>query len=296
MVSSLATPLFVFLWSTGFIVARAITPYVDPNLYLLARFVGTTLLFVALALAARVPWPTGRDAARHLFAGALLQGVYLGAGYWAVAQGMSAGIMALLGALQPLLTAAIAARMFGERLSARAWSGLVLGLAGVALVLAPKIAGSGAPLAHTAQTGQTAPQWLVVTVAVLAIFAITAGTLYQKTSLASADIRSASAVQNAGAAIVAAVLAVALGEHRFIPSVTTWVSIAWGIAMLSGGATTLLVWMVRRGDASRATALLFLAPPLAALESYVAFGETLGAVQLAGFGVALAGVLLARSK
>jgi len=219
--------------------------------------------------------------------------VYLGASYWAVARGLGAGVMALLGALQPLLTAAFAARLFGEKLSARAWSGLALGLLGVALVLAPKLAGSAPSAAHTADT---APQWFVITVAVFAVFAITAGTLYQKTSLANADIRSASALQNAGAAIVAAVLAVSLGEHRFIGSMTTWLSLAWGIVMLSGVATTLLVWMVRRGDASRATALLFLAPPLAAIESYVAFGETLGAIQIAGFGVALAGVLLARSK
>ncbi|MDR5739825.1 MULTISPECIES: DMT family transporter [unclassified Caballeronia] len=292
MFSLLTAPVFVFLWSTGFIVARAITPYVDPNLYLLARFCGTAVLFVVLALVARVRWPTGRDAVRQLVAGALLQGVYLGASYWAVARGLGAGVMALLGALQPLLTAAFAARLFGEKLSARAWGGLALGLLGVALVLAPKIAESAAPASHAAGA---APQWLVVTVAILAVFAITAGTLYQKTSLANADIRSASALQNAGAAIVAAVLAVSLGEHRFIPSMTTWLSLAWGIVMLSGVATTLLVWMVRRGDASRATALLFLAPPLAAIESYVAFGETLGAIQIAGFGVALAGVLLARS-
>ncbi|MDR5735189.1 DMT family transporter [Caballeronia sp. LZ025] len=293
MFSLLTAPVFVFLWSTGFIVARAITPYVDPNLYLLARFTGTAVLFVALALIARVRWPTGRDALRQMVAGALLQGVYLGASYWAVARGLGAGVMALLGALQPLLTAAFAARLFGEKLSARAWSGLALGLVGVALVLAPRLAGSAPSAAHAADT---APQWLVITVAVFAVFAITAGTLYQKTSLANADIRSASALQNAGAAIVAAVLAVSLGEHRFIASMTTWLSLAWGIVMLSGVATTLLVWMVRRGDASRATALLFLAPPLAAIESYVAFGETLGSIQIAGFGVALAGVLLARSK
>lgn len=297
MVSLLAAPVFVFLWSTGFIVARAITPYVDPNMYLLARFCGTTLLFIAIAIFTRASWPKGRDIGKHLFAGALLQGVYLGSGYWAVAQGLGAGIMALLGALQPLLTAAIAARLFGEKLSRQAWGGLVLGLIGVALVLAPKIVANGANSAHVghAMPGH-APQWLVVTIAVLAVVAITAGTLYQKTSLARADIRSASALQNAGAAIVALTLVLALGEHRFIPSTTTWLSLAWGIVMLSGVATTLLVWMVRRGDASRATALLFLAPPLAALESYLAFGETLNAVQLSGFAVALAGVLLARSK
>ncbi|WP_250515033.1 DMT family transporter [Caballeronia sp. INDeC2] len=294
MIPILAAPVFVFLWSTGFIVARAITPYVDPNLYLLVRFSGTTLLFFAIAIITRAPWPKGRDVGRHLFAGALLQGVYLGAGYWAVAQGLGAGIMALLGALQPLLTAAVAARLFGERLSPRAWGGLALGLVGVAMVLAPKLAASGAHVGHAASVHPS--QWIVVSVAMCSIVAITAGTLYQKSSLARADIRSASALQNAGAAIVALVLAMALGEHRFIPSMMTWISLAWGIVMLSGVATTLLVWMVRRGDASRATALLFLAPPLAAFESFVAFGETLDAVQLAGFGFALAGVLLARAK
>jgi drug/metabolite transporter (DMT)-like permease len=284
--------VFVVLWSTGFVVARAITPYADPNLFLLARFAGTAALFAGAALAARVAWPTGRALGMHLVAGALLQGVYLGAGYWAVAQGMSAGVMALLGALQPLLTAAVAAPLFGERLSRRGWCGMALGLAGVALVLEPKLAAASlpSPAAHGA-----VPAWLVVSVSILAVVAITAGTLIQKTSLSKADIRSASAVQNFGAAIVVAVFALALGEHRFIPSPTLWISLAWGIVMLSGVSVTLLVGMVRRGAASRATALLFLAPPLAALEGYVGFGETLLPVQIAGFVVALVGVTLARS-
>ncbi|HVE05703.1 MAG TPA: DMT family transporter [Paraburkholderia sp.] len=284
--------VFVVLWSTGFVVARAITPYADPNLFLLARFAGTAALFAGAALVARSVWPSGRALGMHLIAGALLQGVYLGAGYWAVAQGMSAGIMALLGALQPLLTAAVAAPLFGERLSRRGWCGMALGLAGVALVLEPKLAAASLPSSTAAGA---APGWLVVSVSVLAVVAITAGTLIQKTSLAKADIRSASAVQNFGAALVVAVFALALGEHRFIPAPALWVSLAWGIVMLSGVSVTLLVWMVRRGDASRATALLFLAPPLAALEGYVGFGEILLPVQVAGFVLALVGVVLARS-
>ena len=188
------------------------------------------------------------------------------------------------------MTAAVAAPLLGERLSPRGWSGMVLGLIGVALVLEPKLAAAGAPVPHG-----SAPPWLVIVISVLAVFSITAGTLFQKTSLAKADIRSASAVQNLGAAVVAAVLALALGEHRWISSVPLWASLAWGIVMLSGVSVTLLVWMVRRGDASRATALLFLAPPLAALEGYIGFGETLLPVQIAGFVFALAGVWLARS-
>jgi len=298
MLATFAPALFVALWSTGFVVARAIAPYADPNLFLLARFVGTAILFACVAFAARAPWPRGREIGKHLFAGALLQGIYLGASYWAVAQGLSVGVMALLGALQPLLTAALAARLFGERLSPRRWGGMSLGVAGVVLVLSPKLlttthAATGALTDATAH-GQANPL-LVIIVAIAAIGSITAGALYQKTSLAQTDIRSASAVQNAGAAIVAAVLALALGETRWIASPTLWLSLAWGIAMLSGAGVTLLVWMVRHGDA-RATALLFLVPPLAALESWLLFGETLTPTQMAGFGVALAGVLIARRE
>ncbi|WP_411192546.1 DMT family transporter [Paraburkholderia sp. B3] len=295
MLAALAPALFVILWSTGFVVARAIAPYADPNLFLLARFAGTAALFAGVALIARAPWPRGRQLGKHLFAGALLQGIYLGAGYWAVAQGLSAGVMALLGALQPLLTAAFAARLFGERLAPRRWAGMALGLAGVVLVLLPKLqaAAHGASAPGHALPGHVNPL-LVVIVAVAAVGSITAGTLYQKTSLAEADIRSASAVQNAGAAIVAALLALALGETRWVASATLWFSLAWGIAMLSGAGVTLLVRMVRRGDAARATALLFLAPPLAALESWLLFRETLTPLQIAGFGVALVGVLIAR--
>jgi len=297
MLATFAPALFVALWSTGFVVARAIAPYAAPNLFLLARFAGTAALFACVALAVCAPWPRGREIGKHLFAGALLQGVYLGAGYWAVAQGLSAGVMALLGALQPLLTAAVAARLFGERLPPRRWTGMSLGLAGVVLVLSPKL--RAATQAASSAIGDTAApghanSLLVVIVAVAAVGSITAGTLYQKTSLAQADIRSASAVQNAGAAIVAAVLALGLGETRWIASPTLWFSLAWGIAMLSGAGVTLLVWMVRHGDAARATALLFLAPPLAAFESWLLFGETLTPTQMAGFGVALAGVLIAR--
>ncbi|MGF6771461.1 drug/metabolite transporter (DMT)-like permease [Paraburkholderia sp. GAS199] len=290
MLASLSAVVFVVLWSTGFVVARAITPYADPNLFLLARFGGTAVLFALAALAARAAWPRGRDLGKHLVAGALLQGVYLGAGYWAVAQGLSAGVMALLGALQPLATAAVAAPLFGERLSKRGWAGMALGLLGVALVLEPKLASAAPPTPHG-----DAPPWLVVLISIVAVGAITAGTLFQKTSLAKADIRSASAVQNFGAAVVAATFALALGEHRWIASPTLWASLAWGIVMLSGISVTLLVWMVRRGNAARATALVFLAPPLAALEGYLGFGETLLPVQLAGFVAALVGVMLARS-
>lgn len=285
--SAVAAVAFVALWSTGFIVARAIKPYADPNLYLLARFSGTALLYACIALATRAPWPARREWSRHLLAGALLQGVYLSASYWAVAQGLNAGAMALLGALQPLATAALAAPLFGERLPARGWLGMALGVAGVALVLAPKL--GAAPAAAGG-----APAWAVVAIAIAAVGSITAGSLYRKTSLAQADLRTAVALQNLGAAMAAGAAAIALGETRWHGAPALWFSLAWGIGMLSGVAVMLLMAMLRRGDAARATSLLFLAPPLAALQGYALFGETLVPLQIAGFALALAGVTLAR--
>ncbi|MBU9171659.1 DMT family transporter [Burkholderia gladioli] len=291
MSALLAAAAFVALWSTGFIVARAIHPYADPNLYLLARFGGTALLFALIALTSRARWPARREWGRQLLAGALLQGVYLGASYWAVAQGLPAGVMALLGALQPLATAVLAVPLFGERLPARGWAGMALGVAGVALVLAPKLAAAGSTATAHGAAGASA---FTVLVAVLSIASITAGSLYQKSAVAQTDLRTAVAIQNAGAALVAAAFALALGETHWQPAPTLWLGLAWGIAMLSGGAIVLFVWLLRHGGAARATSLMFLAPPLAALQGYWLFGETLGALQLAGFAVALAGVALAR--
>ncbi|AOK32130.1 MULTISPECIES: DMT family transporter [Burkholderia] len=286
---SVTAAAFVALWSTGFIVARAIKPYADPNLYLLARFAGTALVYACVARAVRAPWPAAREWGRHLLAGALLQGIYLGASYWAVAQGLNAGVMALLGALQPLATAALAAPLFNERLPARGWAGMALGVAGVALVLAPKL--------HAAPTATGgAPAWAVVTIAIAAVASITAGSLYQKSSLSQTDLRAAVAVQNLGAALVAGTAALALGETRWHGAPALWLSLAWGIAMLSGVAVMLLMAMLRHGEAARATSLLFLAPPLAALQGYAFFGETLAPAQIAGFALALAGVTLARRR
>lgn len=285
LLSNVAAPvLFVAIWSTGFVVARAITPHADPNLFLLARFVLAGALFGALALAAGAAWPRGRALGGHLVAGALLSGVYMCGTYWAVSQGLAAGVMALFGSLQPLFAALIAIVFLRERVTPRAWAGLAVGLAGVGLVIAPRVLASG--------PGAVSP--FVVAVGLLAILGATLGTTVQKSSLSATDIRSAAAVQSAGAALVAAALALLLGETRWEPAPALLWSLAYAVLILTAGGTTLLVWMVRRDAATKATALLFAVPPLTALETYALFGEALLPVQIVGFAVALAGVLIVR--
>ncbi len=124
------------------------------------------------------------------------------------------------------------------------------------------------------------------------MLSLTAGTVLQKTSIAAADLRASAVLQNAGAAAMVAVLAGARSETRWIPGLALWGSLAWAALVLSGLGTLLLVWMVRRGRAANVASLLLLAPPLAATESYLLFGDRLNAVQIAGFAIALAGVFL----
>lgn len=283
MTHAIAPILFILVWSTGFVVARAVAPEADPNLFLAARFLCAAAVLALLARGAGAAWPRLRDLPRHLLAGALLHGLYLGAGYWAVAQGLPAAIMALAGALQPPVTAVLAQLFFAERPSPRSWLGMALGLGGVALAVAPGLARAGAePVPVSA-----------ILAALVSVAGITAGTLFQKTSLARCDLRGAGAVQLLGGALVVAASALVLGESRWSGSAALWLNLGYAALALSVGGATLLVWMVRRGEAAAVTALLFLAPPLAAVQAYLLFGQALSGAQWAGFGVALAGVFLA---
>jgi drug/metabolite transporter (DMT)-like permease len=278
--------LFVFIWSTGFIVGKAIVPYADPTLFLLVRVVMAALMFSGIALYVKAPWPARREIPKHLLAGMLLQGLYLSGTYWAIAGGLPPAIMALLGALQPILTAFLAIPVLKEMPTRRIWLGLALGLLGVFLVIEPALAVGGH---HGFSTG-------VLLIALLAIVSITVGTVLQKTSISKTDIRVSTALQNAGAVLFTAFFVWILGEHRWEWSPQLWGSLLWAAFVLSGVGTFLLVWIVRRGQAATASSLMFLAPPLAAVEAYFIFDDRLGPIQLVGFAIAIVGVVVCNSR
>jgi drug/metabolite transporter (DMT)-like permease len=274
--------LFILIWSTGFILAKEVAPVADPNLFLTVRFTVAALLFLVIAAVARVPWPRWREVPRHLVAGVLLQGGYVGGTYWAVGHGLAPSVMALLGALQPLLTAVLAIVVLREIPTRATWLGLVLGGSGAGLVLVPGLLAQGS----------SALAIPVVAIAVTAVLSLTAGTVLQKTSIAAADLRVSSLWQNAGAAATVGLLALARGETRWISGYALWGSLAWASLVLSGLGTLLLVWLIRRGRAANVASLLLLAPPLAAAESYLIFDDRLSTLQIAGFAIALVGVFL----
>ena len=279
--SRVAPPLFVLLWATGFVGARAGMPHAEPGTFLALRFVLAFVLMGLIALAMRASWPKGRRAGWSLLVGALVHGVYLGGVFWAVRHGMPAGVAAVIVGLQPLFTAVLAGIWLGEAITARHVAGLLLGLAGVVMVLAP-----GIDLASSGITPAT------IAAAVLACLAVTLGTVLQKSRGSSSDLRAGTALQYAGALVPVGILM--MWETREI----TWngelvFALAWLVLVLSLGAVFLLMWLIERGSVAQVSTLFFLVPGVAALMTWAIFGETLGPWQISGIALAAIAVWLA---
>ncbi len=277
----LAVPaVFVLLWSTGFIGARLGLPHAEPLTFLSLRYVAVLALMLPVALIVRATWPsTTRDAAHIAIAGALIQGGYLGSVFSALHAGMSAGVVALIVGMQPLLTAAAAGHLLGERVALRQWAGLVLGLVGVTLVVGQKVATDGLN-----------PASLILSL--LALASITLGTLYQKRYCPSFDVRSGSVIQFAAALAVTLPLALVFETMEVRWTGEFVFALGWLVLVLSLGATTLLFRLIAHGAATRVTSLFYLTPAVTAIMAWLMFDERLRMIALAGMAIAVVGVAL----
>ena len=273
---------FVFLWSTGWIVARFSADHADPLTFLAARFALAGLAIFAFALLARAGWPARRaDWLHALVSGVLLHGLYLGGVWWAIRQGLPASISALIAAVQPILTALLAPALAGERIGRNQWLGLALGFLGIGIVLEPKLAGVDA-------------LGLAPVLANLAAMAsVTLGSFYQKRYVRSGDLRSIAGLQYAGALLFVLPLAALVEPMRIDWNATMIVVMAWSVFGLSIGAIALYLLLIRSGEVSGAARLIYLVPPTAAVQAWFFFGETFSPVQLAGMALTVAGVVLA---
>lgn len=273
--------LFVLLWSTGFIGARLGLPHIEPLTFLTIRYVLVISAMVAIALLTRASWPVGARAWLHIgISGLLVHGIYLGGVFVAIGQGLPAGVASLVVGVQPLLTAVGAGWLLGTAVSARQWVGLVLGFAGVALVVADRL-------------GAEYSVWALVP-AVVALLGITAGTLYQKRFCPAFDWRTGAVAQFLPSAVVTAV-----GAWWFETGRIEWTgelvfALAWLTLVLSLGAVSLLNWLIRTSNAVNVASLFYLVPPCTALFAWLLFGNTFSAFALVGLGLAVWGVYLAR--
>lgn len=273
-----APPLFILIWASGYVVAKAVAPYAEPLTFLLLRYAGVVGLMLLLALAGRARWPSRRDALHLAVAGIGIQAIYLGGVWDAIRHGMPAGLAALIVNLQPVLTAALAVFVH-ERVSARQWLGIVLGFAGVVLVVAHKLGTQGMTF------------W-PVTLCLVALLGMTLATLYQKRFVSHFDLRTGQVVQFSAAFVFTLPFMLAFEHGQVQWNMPIVASLLWSVFVLTGGGISLMFYMLREGQATKVTGLMYLVPGVTALMAWAMFGETLGANAVLGMGVTLLGVYL----
>src|SRR3982074_2658738 len=241
-----APAIFVVLWSTGFIGTKYVLHNAEPLTYLAIRMALVVGLMAIIVAIARPQWPDRAGVAHSVVAGILVHGFYLGGTAIAIAHSIPAGLSALIPGLQPILTSTLANRWLGERVTPLQWTGLLLGLAGVVLILHDR------PIRGDAGWG-----WLASGVSLVSI---TLGPLYQRRYWGKIDGCAGNLVQ-----YIAVTIFFAGGAWLFENNVVHWTgefvaALAWLAVVLSIGSIGLLYWLIRRSAATSVASLFYLVP------------------------------------
>jgi drug/metabolite transporter (DMT)-like permease len=274
-----APAVFVVLWASGFIGAKFGLPYAEPMTFLSLRMIAVVVLLAVVILLTRPKWPDRIGMMHSAVTGILVHGLYLGGVFASLENGISAGLIALIVSLQPVLTSTLANRWLGERVLPRQWLGLILGIAGVYLIVRENVA-----------AGDIKPIGWVFAAAALA--GITVGTLYQKRFGGGIDWRPALCVQytTAGTLFTLAAFAFETRVVRWTPEFLF--ALGWLVLVLSFGAIWLLYFLIRRSAATRVISFFYLTPPVTALLAWLFFSEGLSPPALLGMAICVTGVFL----
>ncbi len=274
-----APTLFVLLWSTGFVGAKYGLPYADPFIFLAIRILIASILLFALAKAMRMPVRIGRGAiARSGLIGFFLHACYLGGVFYSIAQGLPAGVAAVVTSLQPVLVSVFAIKVLGEQLRLRQVIGLLIGLMGVILVLGPSI---------DAQI--PAPAIIAI---LTALIGSTSATLLQKKMGSDIPLLSGTAYQYLFSGCILGIIALATQETTINWTLRFTVAFIWLILVLSVGAILLLLWLLNSGSTAKVSSLFYLVPPATAIEAFFLFGEKVNTQGFLGIGITALGVWL----
>ncbi|GAA1612194.1 hypothetical protein GCM10009742_74120 [Kribbella karoonensis] len=271
---------FVVFWSCGFIGARWGTEYTNAFDLLAWRFLLAGAIGVVI-LAVRRPRISRRDLATQVWMAFLTQFVYLGLIFTGIDHGITAGVTALIGSLQPILIATVAGPLLGEQVNRRQWFGLVLGLFGVGLVVADDLsAGHGSPLLFLIPIG--------------GLLGLVAGTCLDRRRRPSTSSLDALAIQSLTSAVL--FTALAASTHKLtVPSEPGFYgAVLWLVLLATGGGWGLYLVNLKLSGATRISSLLYLVPPTTMLFAFLIFHETIGVLAVVGMLICAAAVLRIR--
>ena len=275
--------IFIILWSSAFVTTKPIIDNSDPFSALAFRFFVVTLGFFIFSIYTKQKILINQNnLLPSFFSGILFHGVYLGGVFYSVSIGMPTGITALIVTLQPILTNALAGKFLGENVSYKQWIGVILGFLGAALVLGFDI-GSSLPT-------------LGVIASFVALLAITASTLWQKKISNNLPLSVSNMYQAMGGCFFHIIIIFTFSEPYINFTPTFLIAMSHQVFLVSFGAFTILMFLIKNNSASKTVSIFFLIPPTTAIMAWLFLNEKLNNLDLIGFAVATLGVYIATRK
>jgi len=275
--------IFIILWSSAFVTTKPIIDNSDPFAALAFRFFFVALGFLIFAIYTKQKiLINNRNLLQSIFSGVLFHGVYLGGVFYSVSIGMPTGIAALIVTLQPILTNALAGRFLGEEVSFKQWIGVMLGFFGAALVLGFDI-GTSLPV-------------IGVIASFIALLAITTSTLWQKKIGTNLPLSVSNMYQAIGGCLFHIIIIIIFTEPYINFTSTFLIAMSHQIFLVSFGAFTILMFLIKNNSASKTVSIFFLIPPTTAIMAWLFLNEMLTNLDLIGFAVATLGVYVATRK
>tara|TARA_B100000787_G_scaffold141475_1_gene110596 strand:- start:222 stop:1079 length:858 start_codon:yes stop_codon:yes gene_type:complete len=275
--------LFIILWSSAFVTTKPIIDNSDPFSALAFRFFFVSLGFLLFSLYTKqIILITNKNLIQSIFSGVLFHGVYLGGVFYSVSIGMPTGIAALIVTLQPILTNALAGKFLKEIVTFKQWVGVVLGFIGAAMVLGFDI-GSGLPV-------------IGVISSFVALIAITTSTLWQKKISNNLPLSVSNMYQAIGGCLFHLIVIIIFTNPYIDFTPTFLIAMSHQIFLVSFGAFTILMFLIKNNSASKTISIFFLIPPTTAMMAWFFLNEVLTNLDLIGFAIATFGVYIATRK
>ena len=275
--------IFIILWSSAFVTTKPIIDNSDPFTALAFRFFIVALGFFLFSIYTKKQILTNqKNLIQSLFSGVLFHGVYLGGVFYSISIGMPTGIAALIVTLQPILTNALAEKFLGEKVSFKQWLGIALGFLGAALVLGFDI-GASLPV-------------IGVIASFIALLAITTSTLWQKKISINLPLSVSNMYQAIGGCLFHLIIIFIFTEPYINFTPTFMIAMSHQIFLVSFGAFSILMFLIKNNSASKTVSIFFLIPPTTAIMAWLFLNEVLNNLDLIGFAVATLGVYIATRK
>jgi len=272
--------IFIVLWSSAFITTKPLIDNSDPFTALAFRFFIVSLGFYFFSIFTKQKILINKkNLIESLFSGVLFHGLYLGGVFYSISKGMPTAIAALIVTLQPILTNALSNSILGEKVSFNQWLGVLFGFIGATMVVGWDI-GSGIPLLGLIAT-------------IISLLAITGSTIWQKKLSNNLPLSVSNMYQAIGGLIFHLIIIVLFVDPYINFTQTFLIAMGHQIFLVSFGAFTILMFLIKKNSASKTVSIFFLIPPTSAFMAWLFLNEKLTAIDLFGFLIASVGVYIA---